>query len=141
MFDDALVIAILQIIAIDIILGGDNSLSLGSIQAAKKLMPSIKTLWFDSHIDIPNKRENATLSSLQYLTGINSPTDEHQCLNLTPNDIIFIGPKQVKNSAAINFIGTEGGLLIGRYNCLYNNMEKINNTIMVGGDQGIVQET
>lgn len=58
-----------------VVLGGDNSLSLGTILAMKKYAPNTQTLWLDSHIDLKMKPELATqMSSLQYLTGINCPT-------------------------------------------------------------------
>jgi len=95
----------------------------------KKHAPNTKTLWIDSIVDIPmsEAKENDQLSSLQLLTGINSPVDDYKCLNA--NELVFIGAKETKNFNASNYIKGQGGLVIGRYHCSYKNFVEIDKAI------------
>ena len=80
-----------------LILGGDGSATLGTVQAMKKHAPNTKTLWVDSIIEIPmsEAKESDSLSSLQLLTGINSPVTDQKCLDA--NELVFIGAKESNN--------------------------------------------
>lgn len=112
-----------------LVLGGDSGASLGSVQAMKKYAPKTKALWLNSTIEIPMNEATKVgdASSLQLLTGINSPVNDHKCLSAS--DLVVIGAKETKNFNAGNYIRGQGGLVIGRYICSYKNFDEIDKAI------------
>lgn len=88
-----------------LVLGGDHSLSIGTVNAINKLQPNTGVIWCDAHADI-NTLETSTSAnvhgmSLAFLLGLEKEITQQmdfkwfEPCNLVPRDIVYIGLRDV----------------------------------------------
>lgn len=84
---------------IPITLGGDHSISLGSISGTLENESDLTVIWVDAHPDINTKKSSSTGNlhgmPLSFLTGIEDDKYEFQENYLKPENIIYIGIRDI----------------------------------------------
>ena len=107
-----------------LIVGGDNSQTLGAVLGMKKFRPAAKTIILDAKIDL-DMQNDGQYSSLEQLVGARQ-NGQYKCLDLT-SDIAFVGAHS--KHAAYDYLSKSGGILVGRYHVLYQDTSCIHNLI------------
>ena len=86
---------------IPITIGGDHSVSLGSVSGSLNHYEDLTVIWVDAHADINTKKSSETGNlhgmPLSFLTGIEQDKYHFQDNLLNPKNIIYLGLRDVDN--------------------------------------------
>jgi arginase family enzyme len=84
-----------------IVLGGDNTQTLGCFQALKAHKEHAKVLYFDSRVDIKIDPEDKGFFSLDEIVG-------NEGLFETPEDLVFIGASPDSDAESVRLLREQG---------------------------------